>query len=208
MTKPSSKPLAAAPIKHVLGLVWFGPKTHNAIYITIDDGWFPSNRVLHFMQRTHLPITAFLIKDAAQEHLSYWKDFVAAGGLIEDHTVSHPPLTSVTPSEMYAQWHMPVVNYKAWFGTTPTLGRPPYGAVNAQVLKEAQLAGLQHIVMWSAVMNNKGLTTWNGGPLQPGDIVLLHWDPGLYPELIKLLAVIHADHLIPASLPQALSSEP
>nr|WP_243239654.1 polysaccharide deacetylase family protein [Sulfobacillus harzensis] len=186
-------------------MVWFGPKTNNAVYITIDDGWFPSQRVLQLMQRTHLPVTAFLIKDAVQEHLSYWKAFVAAGGIIEDHTVSHPPLTSVSPAEMYYQWHTPIVDYKSWFGATPTLGRPPYGAVNSEVMKEAQAAGLQHLIMWSAVVDAKGMQTWNNGPLQPGDIILLHWDPGLYTELSKLLAVIHADHLTPESLPQALS---
>ncbi len=159
------------------------------------------------MQETHLPVTAFLIKDAVQEHLMYWKDFVSAGGVIEDHTISHPPLTSLNPSGMYAQWHTPIVDYKAWFGTSPTLGRPPYGAVDAQVVKEAQAAGLQHVVMWSAVVGKKGLTTWNGGPLAAGDIVLLHWDPGLYPELIKVLALARADGLTPTSLPAALSSD-
>lgn len=195
-----------APNIHLPALVWFGPTIHRAVYITIDDGWFPSQSVLRLMQRTHLPITAFLIKEAVQEHLSYWKAFVRAGGMIEDHTVSHPPLTSLSPAHVYFQWHTPVIDYTRWFGVAPTLGRPPYGAINRAVLKEAYRAGLRHVIMWSATMDQQGLQTWNRGPLRPGDIVLLHWDPGLYSELVRLLATIHADHLMPASLPLALSS--
>ena len=37
----------------------------------------------------------------------------------------------------------------------------------------------------------------------PGEIVLLHWVPGLGQQLTKLLAVIHAQHLHPMPLTPA-----
>ncbi len=80
----------------VAKLYCFANPAGRAIYITIDDGWTPSAEVLALMHQTYLPITAFLIAEAAQEHLSYWKAFVAAGGMIGDHTVSHPYLTKLT----------------------------------------------------------------------------------------------------------------
>ena len=80
----------------VARLYCFANPAGRAIYITIDDGWTPSAEVLDLMHQTYLPITAFLISEAAQEHLSYWKSFVAAGGMIGDHTVSHPYLTKLT----------------------------------------------------------------------------------------------------------------
>ena len=88
----------------VAPLYCFANPAGRAIYITIDDGWTPSAQVLDLMHQTYLPITAFLIAEAAQEHLSYWKSFVAAGGMIGDHTVSHPYLTRLTLGRATAQW--------------------------------------------------------------------------------------------------------
>jgi hypothetical protein len=58
-------------------------------------------------------------------------------------------------------------------------------------------------VGWSASVSSTGVHTWDGKPLEPGEIVLLHWDPGLGRQLTKLLRVIHADHLHPAPLTPA-----
>jgi len=32
-------------------------------------------------------------------------------------------------------------------------------------------------VGWSAIVTGDHIRTWNGGKLQPGEIVLLHWVP-------------------------------
>jgi hypothetical protein len=91
----TAPPPASSPAVSVARLYCFARPAGRAIYITIDDGWTPSAAVLALMHTTYLPITAFLIADAAREHLSYWRAFAAAGGLIGDHTVSHPDLTKL-----------------------------------------------------------------------------------------------------------------
>ncbi len=183
---------------------WFGASSGRRVYITIDDGWFPSRRVLSLMKRDHLPLTAFLIGQAAQEHPNYWKAFAAAGGVIEDHTVSHPWLTRVSAQAAEAQWAGPVHSYPGWFHQRPLVGRPPYGAVDRTVRSAARAAHLRAIIMWSAEWNpanrKAGLTTWNRLPLAPGEIVLLHWVPGLYSELLDVLTICRAQHLQPAPL--------
>ena len=55
--------------------------------------------------------------------------------------------------------------------------------------------------MWSATDNGHGLQTWNNGPLAPGTIVLMHWDPGLYENLRQVLPACEAQGLVPRSLP-------
>lgn len=82
---------------------YFGPAGNRNVYFTIDDGWFPSRRVLEIMKSERVPVTTFLIVDAAQEHLSYWHDFADAGGRIENHTVSHPYLTRLPRGEAERQ---------------------------------------------------------------------------------------------------------
>lgn len=190
----------AVPVARVF---CFAYSAGRAIYITIDDGWTPSAEMLALMHRTYLPSTAFLIADAAREHLSYWKAFAAAGGMIGDHTVSHPYLTRLTRRRAAAQWGQARADFGRWLGHTPVLGRPPYGAFDRTVEVAAAQAGLTALAGWSATMSGDRIETWDGRPLSPGEIVILHWVPGLGHQLVVLLAAIRALHLNPTPLTSA-----
>jgi len=181
----------------------FASPAGRAIYITVDDGWTPSSQVLVTMRRTHLPVTAFLIEQAAQRNLAYWRAFAEAGGTIADHTVSHPNLTQLSLGQATFQWAHARLALGRWLGQAPVMGRPPYGAFDRAVAAAAYRAGLKALVGWSASVGSAGVKTWNSEPLAPGDIVLLHWDPGLGRQLTKLLAVIHARRLHPMPLTPA-----
>ena len=191
---------AKIPAVSVARLYCFARPAGRAIYITIDDGWTPSAEVLALMHQTYLPITAFLISGATREHLSYWEEFVTAGGMIGDHTVSHPDLTKISRGQATAQWGQARTLLGRWLGQTPAVGRPPYGAFNRTVEVAAARGGLTVLAGWSATMSGDRVRTWNGKPLSPGEIVLLHWDPGLGRQLTALLAAIRAQHLNPAPL--------
>jgi peptidoglycan/xylan/chitin deacetylase (PgdA/CDA1 family) len=181
----------------------FASSARRAIYITVDDGWTPSAQVLAIMRRTRLPVTAFLIQDAAQQNLPYWRAFVAAGGTVGDHTVSHPDLSTLTLSQATAQWAQARQALGKWLGAAPVLGRPPYGDFNPAVEAAAYRAGLGCLVGWSATVDNEGIHTWDGQGLEPGEIVLLHWVPGLGHQLTELLAAIQRRHLRPMPLTAA-----
>lgn len=179
---------------------YFADPAGGRVYLTIDDGWFPSQQVLARMRADHLPLTTFLIEDAAREHPEFWRRFAGAGGLIMNHTVSHPWLTHLPATQVAAQWTGPARAYPSWYGGVASLGRPPYGAVDAQVQAQARRAGIEALVMWGAVAAGRGVQTWNRGPLQAGDIVLLHWDPGVAEDLAAVLAQVRAAKLTPALL--------
>ena len=181
----------------------FASPADRAIYITADDGWTPSPQVLAIMRRTHLPVTAFLIEQAAQRNLAYWRAFAAAGGTVEDHTVSHPNLTKLPLRQATYQWSQARLTLGRWLGKAPVMGRPPYGAFNRAVAAAAYRAGLKSLLGWSATASSTGIQTWDGKPLEPGEIVLLHWVPGLGQQLTKLLAAIHKQHLHPMPLTPA-----
>jgi peptidoglycan/xylan/chitin deacetylase (PgdA/CDA1 family) len=182
-------------------VTFFGPPDDRAVYITIDDGWFPSEPVLRLMHARHVPVTAFLISSAAAGHLGYWRSFQAAGGVIEDHTISHPDLSKLSLTAATEQWAGAARALHTWFGLTPTLGRPPYGGVTRKVLDTARLAGLRKVVMWSAEMAGGRLSTYDHRPLRAGEIVILHWVPGLYHNLSRLLHIAAARGLHPEPLP-------
>jgi peptidoglycan/xylan/chitin deacetylase (PgdA/CDA1 family) len=195
LPKAGAKTKGQARAGSAAQLYCFANPAGRAIYITIDDGWTPSAEVLALMHQTYLPITAFLIAKAAEQHLSYWKDFAAAGGLIGDHTVSHPYLTKLTLAKATAQWTGARTALGRWFGQRTAIGRPPYGAFNHTVEVAAARAGLTVLAGWSATMSGNRIQTWNGKPLSPGEIVILHWVPGVGHQLTVLLAAIRARHL-------------
>jgi peptidoglycan/xylan/chitin deacetylase (PgdA/CDA1 family) len=181
----------------------FASPARRAIYITVDDGWTPSPRVLTIMRETHLPVTAFLIERAAQQNLPYWRAFVSAGGTVGDHTVSHPNLTTLTLGQATGQWGQARRALGQLLGQVPFLGRPPYGAFDPAVQAAAYRGGLKKLVGWSVVVDGDGIHTWDGKRLEAGEIVLLHWVPGLGGQLARLLKVIHARHLNPEPLTAA-----
>ena len=181
----------------------FATPARRAIYLTVDDGWTPSPRVLAIMRRTRLPVTAFLIERAAQRDLPYWRAFVRAGGTVGDHTVSHPNLTTLTLGQATAQWRQARRALGHLLGQVPVLGRPPYGAFDPAVQAAADRGGLKKLVGWSVVVDRDGIHTWDGKGLEAGEIVLLHWVPGLGSQLARLLSVIHARHLNPEPLTAA-----
>ncbi len=200
LAKPKSPAEPGSPAKPATQLYCFAHSAGRAIYITIDDGWTPSQQVLTLMHHNYLPITAFLIADAAKENLSYWQKFAAAGGIIGDHTVSHPNLTKVSLSQATTQWQQDRTDLGHWLGQTPAIGRPPYGAFNSTAEVAAARAGLTALAGWSATMSGNRIQTWNGKPLSPGEIVILHWVPGLGQQLTVLLKQIRALHLNPTPL--------
>jgi peptidoglycan/xylan/chitin deacetylase (PgdA/CDA1 family) len=189
------------PAMHEIPVYSFANPAHRAIYITVDDGWTPSPKVLDLMRQTHLPVTAFLILQAAQRNLPYWRAFVAAGGTVGDHTVSHPNLTKLSLGQAAAQWGQARAGLGRLLGHTPLMGRPPYGAFDRTVEAAAFRGGLKALVGWSATVGSTGAVhTWDGRKLEPGEIVLLHWVPGLGHQMVQLLRAIRAQHLTPTPL--------
>ena len=181
----------------------FAHSAGRAIYITVDDGWTPSQRVLAIMRKTRLPVTAFLIEQAAQQHLAYWRAFVRRGrhGGRPHGLPPQPHQAEPGPG------HDPV---GAGAAGVRALARPDPRAGPAAVrsLRPYRAGGgpperAEILVGWSAVADSDGIHTWDDKPLEPGEIVLLHWVPGLGSQLARLLTVIRARRLNPTPLSAA-----
>ncbi|WP_407311348.1 polysaccharide deacetylase family protein [Desulfosporosinus sp. SB140] len=193
---------SAGPIKVVYEL----PEKEPVVFITIDDGWYPNEQVITLMQQYHLPITTFLVEQAAQEHVNFWDEFIKAGGHIQDHTINHPYLTHLSLADKKAQISQPIDYFQRYNPTVDEL-RPPYGDFNEEVGQAAWASGIKYIVMWNAEMKNSVLSTRSSQGLKSGDIILLHWVPGLDRELLTLLNIIQKQNLGIADLTQALKGE-
>ena len=113
------------------------------IALTFDDGPGPyTPQVLSVLERYQVPATFFEIGEEVAAHPQYSKMVAAAGYPVEDHTWSHPDLTTIPASSVAAQIDMTQAEIKAVTGTTPQCLRPPYDAWNATVLSQIAAHGL------------------------------------------------------------------
>ncbi len=182
--------------------------TEPVFFITIDDGYTINDDLLKLMEKHHIPITAFLISSAMENHKNYWKDFSRLGGLIEDHTVDHLFLTRLTYQSMLFQIKGCEDAISNLIGVRPVMMRPPGGFYNNEVLKATAQAGIPYLVMWGPDVENKekGYTAEllnEQRPklrIMPGDIVLLHWVPKLYAALEMVMENAYRNNLGPGNL--------
>lgn len=179
--------------------------TDRVAFITIDDGVHKDPAGLAYVERTRLPVTAFVsawtVKDRARyfERITRW-------GSVQNHSATHASLarssTDLDHEICYTQRAL-----ARDFGTRPWLMRPPYGAgaTRMETQVTASRCGISDIVMWDAVVEN-GRLSHAGGALRPGAVVLLHFTPDLARDLKAAVRAIRSAGLQPADLAAYLPS--
>ncbi len=168
-------------------------------FITIDDGWDKSSSVRDRIEASEIPITTFITTQAIGNRAQFFER-VSRWGSIQNHSISHQRFgassTNVRQEICGAQRRI-----ARTFGTQPWMLRPPYGdaANSPRVRSVARSCGITHIVMWDALV-------WNGRPsfrdkgLQPGSIILLHFNKYLEKDLAVALRLMKRAGLEPANL--------
>jgi peptidoglycan/xylan/chitin deacetylase (PgdA/CDA1 family) len=164
------------------------PTSQPVVFLTIDDGWVRDPRLPALLTTLHVPVTIFLIRQAAAADVGYFRALQAAGATIEDHTLTHPFLTRLSAGAQSAQICGGADALAAWYGSRPTLVRPPYGAFNSSTQMAAGGCGLKAVVQWSASMYH-GVLTVPGNRLHPGDIVILHFNDRLVSDLQQVVTM-------------------
>lgn len=204
----------AARKRSAVTVVWSVGVDKPEYFITIDDGWYPNRGVLDVMRRQRVPITTFLIRDAMEGDLPFWREFIRLGGHVEDHTVSHPDLDSLASRYVEAQIDGSSRAIERQLGERVYLFRPPYGAYDTAVTDALARDSIHSLVMWDKwIPNHMGgygedlrIHPFKGGPvLAKGDIVLLHWEPGVDRALRFVLEQGRKEGLVPGDLLKALS---
>jgi peptidoglycan/xylan/chitin deacetylase (PgdA/CDA1 family) len=177
-------------------------------FITIDDGWLKDPDIVKMLQAAHIPFTMFLTTDAIMNDPTYFKALEAAGGVIEDHTVSHPQLNGLS----YADQRREICDNRATlaklYGRAPVIMRAPYGLANANTLAAAASCGIRANVSWDEYAITGTVTYQRPGGIRPGDMVLMHFDKYLKANLLSTLQAFHHDGLTPALLENYLVVPP
>lgn len=183
------------------------PTKDPVVFITIDDGVTAEPDALNVIRDNHLPVTMFLNQMYLRHNGDYFRQIQDLGGVIGSHTTSHANLKGKDPAFQHGQICDLVPEFQSRFGAAPDMFRPPYGNYDPVTIEQAASCGIKYVVQWSATGDTGSIVTADG-PLRAGDIILLHFKPGLGLRLRNILAQVAAAGLRPAQLADYLRSAP
>ncbi|MFJ8468920.1 polysaccharide deacetylase family protein [Streptomyces swartbergensis] len=153
-------------------------KKVKCIALTFDDGpAVPETATL----LTHLAqyqarVTFFAVGQNVAAHRDLVRAESKAGHEIGNHSWNHPDLTRLSSQQVASQLNRTSAAIKAATGKTPTLFRPPYGAVNRTVRAATALSP----VLWDVDTEDwkyrdpAKVARTVIAKAQPNDVVLLH----------------------------------
>lgn len=123
---------------------------HHEIALTFDDGPYPyyTSQILATLQRYQVHATFFCIGKNVQNYPLLVQQEYAGGHAIGNHTWDHADLTKLSRFGIQREIASASAAIQHTIGVSPTLLRPPYGAITFSV--RAQIVQLHLIpVMWS-----------------------------------------------------------
>jgi peptidoglycan/xylan/chitin deacetylase (PgdA/CDA1 family) len=188
----TTTPIATAPpVPSIMPVVSRIDTTEKVIFLGIDDGLTRDPAVLDYLQANRIPFTAFLVNGPLQADPAFWLRARSIGGVIEDHTLTHPNLTKLSAEQMRSEICGAADAIQAATGRRPTLFRPPYGAYNDTVRAVAAQCGMYALVLWKGSTNDSRVD-FQENAMKPGDILLMHWRPDLLDNLKSVVALTQA----------------
>lgn len=117
------------------------------VALTFDDG--PTNhtsQILELLFKYDSAATFFVVGSRVNNYPNVMRRIVETGSEVANHTWSHPFLTRLSSSQIFNEIESTNRVIHSSVGVTPTLIRPPYGAMNDYVV--AAYPTLQYI-MWN-----------------------------------------------------------
>lgn len=153
-----------------------GDERAKVVALTFDDGFDAENtrKILGILKRYHVNATFFPTGRAILQSPGVWRDIVAAGFPIGDHTLNHPVLSDLCYRGQLTELQRQARAVRSALGirVQPYM-RPPYEAWNRTTRIATTAAGLQAVVVW-----NIDTEDWAGSTVKTITRRALHGDNG------------------------------
>ncbi|WP_256252269.1 polysaccharide deacetylase family protein [Streptomyces sp. yr375] len=175
---PATKPVAQATAGAGGGVPVISdiPTKEKIVFLTFDDGAEKDPKFVTMMRELKIPFTMFLTDAAIRADYDYFKPLQGLGDSIQNHTLTHPNLRTLSASAQKQEICGQQQKLKDRYGTAPRLFRPPYGNWNEDTRTAVASCGLEKIVLWRESMQIKNMQYQRGDrKLHPGDIILAHF---------------------------------
>jgi peptidoglycan/xylan/chitin deacetylase (PgdA/CDA1 family) len=196
-----SERATALPPRHVQPAVALAPviarisTTQPVVFLTIDDGVHKADDELPMLEANDVHASLFLVNALIHRNPGFFVPFATAGNPIENHTMSHRSMPTLSYTEQVAEICGEADLQVQQFGRRPVLFRPPGGAYNTDTQRAAAACGMRAIVTWVATIDHGALQYQLARTLRPGDIVLMHFRPEFRSDLQAFVNVMHAQGL-------------
>lgn len=152
------------------------PTKENVVFLTIDDGAVKKPEDVQLLKENGIKPTMFLAHLFIQDNPGYFKQIVANGGMVENHTWNHNLNAFGMSYANIKNEICPMQDYlKQNYNRVPQLMRPPGGPYSNAMRRAAADCGIKAIIDWSVVVGGKHISYQEGNSLKPGDIVLMHF---------------------------------
>jgi peptidoglycan/xylan/chitin deacetylase (PgdA/CDA1 family) len=170
------------------------------VFLGVDDGLVKNPQAMEFFRKHKWPVTLFLNQNHVTENPQYFKDILAAGANLGNHTNTHPNLAKLSYKDQKKEICAAQETSKTIFAITPKLFRPPYGIYNQDTLRAAKECGLTAVVGWKARVDEGKVWFQSGDKLNRGDIILMHFRPQVMDDLKAFEAEITKQKLAVGNL--------
>jgi peptidoglycan-N-acetylglucosamine deacetylase len=143
----SSKPNEAKPP----ATYFHGRVDQPYIAMTFDDGPSAENtpRLLDILKQRGIKATFFLIGANAEANPNLVKRILAEGHELGNHTWTHPQLSKLSDDKVKSEISRTQEAIAAASGYTPTILRPPYGAITARQKEWIEKDLKLNVIIWS-----------------------------------------------------------
>jgi peptidoglycan/xylan/chitin deacetylase (PgdA/CDA1 family) len=151
------------------------------VALTFDDGpddiWTP--RVLDVLRRYGVPATFMCVGRRVQQYPQILQRLVREGHVVGNHSWNHPNLTKIPLAEARLQITRTTDEINRVAGVRPRLVRPPYGALNEELIREMIRLNYK-IILWNvdsldwAKLTAPQVAANILAHTRPGSIVLQH----------------------------------
>jgi len=121
------------------------------IAMTFDDGPSSANtpRLLEILKQRNIKATFFLIGQNAASNPEIVRRILADGHEVGNHSWTHPQLSKLSDDRVTTEINKTQDAIKEASGFTPTLLRPPYGAITARQREWIESQFGLSIILWS-----------------------------------------------------------
>ncbi|WP_405728373.1 polysaccharide deacetylase family protein [Streptomyces sp. NBC_01537] len=143
----AATPTPAVPTRTASGDDDTDCKKVRCVALTFDDGPAAPETatLLTYLAQYNARATFFTVGQNVAAHPDLVRAEARAGNEVGNHSWNHPDLTRLTPAQVAYQLNRTSAAIKAATGKTPTLFRPPYGAINSTVRRATTLSP----VLWT-----------------------------------------------------------
>src|ERR1700675_1695735 len=120
------------------------------IAMTFDDGPSPSNttRLLDILKQRNIKVTFFMIGPNVVAHPEIARRALAEGHEIGNHSWTHPQLSKLSDLRVAEEITKTQEAIKNACGFTPTLLRPPYGAITKRQREWIENQFGLNVILW------------------------------------------------------------